>query len=90
MNKMFVSDLLVDGKTLAIEKKGTVLPELFHEAVEYAILASPTDPFDPMEKAMKELGERTLGRTEHLHRDWSFMKEYPLTRAQLAMSRVWR
>ncbi len=90
MNKMFVSDLLVDGKTLAIDKRGTVLPEAFHETVEYAILASPTDPFDPMEKAMKELGERTLGNTEHLHGNWAFLKEYPLTRAQLAMSRVWR
>lgn len=90
MNKMFVSDLLVEGEALAIEKKGTILPDKFHETVEYAILASPSDPFDPMEKAMKELGERTLGRTEHLHTDWSFMKEYPLTRAQLAMSRVWR
>ncbi len=90
MNKMFVSDLLVEGKFLTIEKTGTMLPDLFHETVEFAILASPTDPFDPMEKAMKELGERTLGSTEHLHSDWSFMKEYPLTRAQLAMSRVWR
>ncbi len=47
-------------------------PRTLHEVVEYSILASPADPFDPMEKAMKELGGRTLANTEHLHKDWSW------------------
>ena len=58
--------------------------------VEYSILASPTDPFDPMEKAMKELGARTLLNTEHLHENWTFLREYPLSEKLLAMSRVWQ
>jgi P-type Ca2+ transporter type 2C len=66
------------------------LPENLHEIVEYSILASPSDPFDPMEKAMKELGGRTLAKTEHLHKDWMLMREYPLSEKLLAMSRVWR
>jgi Ca2+-transporting ATPase len=66
------------------------LPEHLHEIVEYSILASPSDPFDPMEKAMKELGGRALAKTEHLHKDWSLMREYPLSEKLLAMSRVWR
>jgi Ca2+-transporting ATPase len=66
------------------------LPEHLHEIVEYSILASPSDPFDPMEKAMKELGGRTLAKTEHLHKDWTLMREYPLSEHLLAMSRVWR
>jgi Ca2+-transporting ATPase len=66
------------------------LPEYVHEIVEYSILASPSDPFDPMEKAMKELGGRTLAQTEHLHKDWTLMREYPLSEKLLAMSRVWR
>jgi Ca2+-transporting ATPase len=66
------------------------LPENLHEIVEYSILASPSDPFDPMEKAMKELGGRTLAKTEHLHKDWALMHEYPLSEKLLAMSRVWR
>ena len=37
-----------------------------------------------------ELGERTLAGTEHLHRDWELLREYPLSRELLAMSRVWR
>ena len=58
--------------------------------VEYSVLASPADPFDPMEKAMKELAESTLAGTEHLHKDWILQREYPLTKELLAMSRAWR
>ncbi len=32
------------------------LPEAFHEIVEFGILASQRDPFDPMEKAFHDLG----------------------------------
>ena len=39
---------------------GSELPEAFHELVEFAILASQRDPFDPMEKAFRQLGERYL------------------------------
>jgi P-type Ca2+ transporter type 2C len=73
----------VDGKQL-------MLPENLHEVVEYSILATPLDPFDPMEKAMKELGGRTLANTEHIHKDWTLVKEYPLSEKLLAMSHVWR
>jgi Ca2+-transporting ATPase len=90
MNRMTVADLAVGEERLAVEPAGTLLPETFHELVEFAILASPEDPFDPMEKAMRELGERTLAGTEHLHRDWELLREYPLSRELLAMSRVWR
>jgi Ca2+-transporting ATPase len=42
-----------------------------------------------MEKAMRELGTRALVSTEHLHADWNFVREYPLSDSLLAMSRVW-
>jgi len=90
MNEMTVADLAVGDQVLGVDPAGTSLPEDFHALVEYAILASPVDPFDPMERAMRELGERTLAGTEHLHRDWELLREYPLSRELLAMSRVWR
>ncbi len=90
MNRMSVAELAVGDEVLAVDPKGASLPEDFHELVELAILASPADPFDPMEKAMRELGERTLAGTEHLHGDWELLREYPLSRQILAMSRVWR
>ncbi len=66
------------------------LPETFHEAVEYSILASQIDPFDPMEKAFKLLGDRYLKDTEHLHANWTLAQEYPLSNELLAMSHVWK
>ena len=89
LNRMTVTDLVVGDDTFRINADHAALPEAFHEVVEFSILASPTDPFDPMEKAMKKLGERTLSDTEHLHRTWTLQREYPLTRELLAMSRVW-
>jgi P-type Ca2+ transporter type 2C len=66
------------------------LPECFHALVEYSILASVTDPFDPMEKAFHRLGQHFLQDTEHLHRDWTLMQTYGLTPELRAMSHVWR
>ncbi|MEG3840271.1 cation-translocating P-type ATPase [Microcoleus sp. herbarium14] len=65
------------------------LPEAVHQLVEFCILASQRDPFDPMEKAFKELGDRYLAHTEHLHTDWKLLREYPLSPHLLAMSHVW-
>ena len=66
------------------------LPEALHELVEFCILASQRDPFDPMEKAFKQLGDRYLADTEHLHNDWKLLREYPLSPDLLAMSHVWQ
>jgi Ca2+-transporting ATPase len=43
-----------------------------------------------MERAFKELGERHLAGTEHLHDDWQLVRDYPLTRERLAVVRIWR
>jgi P-type Ca2+ transporter type 2C len=65
-------------------------PEAVHKLVEFCILASQRDPFDPMEKAFKLLGDRYLTHTEHLHNDWMLLREYPLSPQLLAMSHVWQ
>ncbi len=88
-NRMTVTRLWVDGESADIDQHRRSLADRYHKIVEYAILASPTDPFDPMEKAMKDLGTRTLADTEHLHNDWKLLREYPLSGQMLAMSRVW-
>ncbi|MDD5673710.1 MAG: cation-translocating P-type ATPase [Chitinivibrionales bacterium] len=89
MNKMTVSDIVAGDQIFGVGSVNIALPEAFHEVVEYAMLASPVDPFDPMEKAMKELGERMLAKTEHIHASWTLQREYPLNKELLAMSRVW-
>ena len=90
LNRMTVTKVAVKNQIIPIDDRQLSLPESLHEVLEYSILASPSDPFDPMEKAMKELGGRTLANTEHLHKDWMLMKEYDLSEKLLAMSHVWR
>ena len=90
-NRMAVSRIDVDGESFDVARLGSEpLPEPFHAAVEYAILASRRDPFDPMEVAFKQLGETELAGTEHLHPDWILMREYPLTRDRLAVIQIWQ
>ena len=89
-NRMTVKMVFAQGQYYSIDELVGTLPDGIHEVVEYSILASENDPFDPMEKAFKQLGEDYLKRTEHIHKDWSPVKDYPLSRNLLAMSRVWR
>ncbi len=92
MNRMTVRKLAAGGEYLRIPANGLtgVLPERFHELVEYSVLACEADPFDPMERAILDLGEAALKGTEHLHDDWQFQREYPLSRQLLALSHAWQ
>jgi Ca2+-transporting ATPase len=88
MNQMTVSRLVVGGTVHVLDEDP--LPERFHEIVEFGMLASPIDPFDPTDRAFKQLAERRLAHTEHLHEDWVLVREYPLSEQLLALSHVWR
>lgn len=93
-NRMTVTNLVAGGVRLdqrldLAAESVPALPEAFHGLVEVAILASVVDPFDPMEKAFHELGQRFLADTEHLHRDWQLVQTYALTPSLRAMSHVW-
>ena len=79
------------GERLSIDYAVTSeLPEIFHTLVEFSILASVAEPFDPMEKAFHRLGTHFLQDTEHLHHDWTLVQEYGLTPELRAMSHVWQ
>lgn len=91
MNRMSIRKLVVDDTTYdAGGESLKSLPEETHEIVEFGILASQRDPFDPMEKAFHELGNHHLANTEHLHADWTLERGYPLSPSLLAMSHVWK
>ena len=90
-NRMTIRKLVVDDSVLELSQPAAgELPEEFHEIVEFGILASQRDPFDPMEKAFHDLGNGSLAQTEHLHADWTLEREYPLSPSLLAMSHVWK
>jgi Ca2+-transporting ATPase len=86
-NKMTVSRLYNGNGYLTVEKSDELHTE-FHEIIEYGILSSQTNPFDPMEKAITGMGDIYLKGTEHIHKNWEMVKEYPLSKELLAMSRV--
>ena len=86
-NKMTVTKLF-NGKDFSNVITGGTFPEPFHEIIEYGILSSQANPFDPMERAIINIGDKYLQNTEHIHTDWVMEKEYPLSKDLLAMSRV--
>jgi Ca2+-transporting ATPase len=86
-NKMTVTQLF-NGKDFTSVDTRDTFPEPFHKIIEYGILASQVNPFDPMEKAIINIGDQFLKNSEHIHVDWVMEKEYPLSKDLLAMSRV--
>ncbi|HKS72442.1 MAG TPA: HAD-IC family P-type ATPase [Terriglobales bacterium] len=90
-NRMAVQELFANQQFLDLSAFSVgALPEGFHEVVEYSILASKRNPFDPMEIAFQNFGARFLKETEHLHPAWALSREYPLSPRLLAVSRVWK
>ena len=90
-NRMTIGKLCVGDHCFdARDSSAVELPEDFHELLEFSILASKRDPFDPMERAITALGEKYLLKTEHLHASWSLVHEYPLSPELLALSHVWQ
>jgi len=88
LNKMVVKNLSVAGKKIEVTPDSS-LPEAYHELIEYGILASQKEPFDPMEISLRDLCTRKLSDSEHIHGDWEFVQEYPLTKQLLSISHVW-
>ena len=86
-NKMTVAKLYNGMNYLTVTKTDNLSSE-FHEIIEYGILSSQINPFGPMEKAITSVGDLYLKGTEHIHKNWEMVKEYPLSKQLLAMSRV--
>ncbi|CAL7961807.1 Cation_ATPase_N domain-containing protein [Alphaproteobacteria bacterium] len=89
-NQMSVSQIYASDKYFEINQSCEQLPEEFHQLFEYSMLANQRDPFDPMEIAIKKLGEQYLEHSEHIHEDWQLIHQYPLSKELLAISLVWQ
>lgn len=89
-NKMELSSLYANNKicNLSGAIKIDLNPE-FKNLLEYAVLSSQKDMFDPMEKELHIKGDLYFGDDfNHDHLD--LIKEYPLTKELLALSHVWQ
>ncbi len=89
-NRMRIRTLVAGGVAEGVPPGTRELPESHHRLVEYALLASHTSVFDPMDRAVSDLARATLGGTEHLHGNWTLAQEYELSPGFLAMSQAWR
>ncbi len=87
-NRMVVAEIATIDQTFKSVPAGP-MPEAFHALVEFAMLATPQDPFDPMEKAIQHFGHALLDGTEHVHDGRKPEFEYPLSPDILAMTRVY-
>jgi len=91
-NRMTVVELrLKRGETLELRApSGVNVPDDFHDLIEFGLLASAPDPFDPMEKAFHDLDHQLADR-EHIHGPgWKLEHTYGLRPDLLAMSQAWR
>ena len=90
LNRMSVSRLCAGGEFYDVDGiRNPSLPGRFHELVRFSVLASEPDPYDPMEKAFKELGDHYLTSPEN-GKDWQLVHEYSLSPELLALSHVWK
>ena len=90
-NRMSIRKIVVGDKVYeAAPGTARQFPEAFHRIIEYGVLASQADPFDPMDKAFVEFCDSHLAGTEHVHHNWELQREYPLSDKLLAMSHVWK
>lgn len=87
-NRMVLSEIAVQGRAYR-PGEGEAFPEEFHETVEFAVLATPRFPSDPMEQALVGFGQSYLVGTEHLHETWKAVRVYGLEPPILAMARAY-
>ncbi|WP_317203320.1 cation-translocating P-type ATPase [Janthinobacterium sp.] len=90
-NRMALKSLVIGAATLDLEGVAPGgLSGAAHELLDYAVLASETAPFDPMDLAFHACLDWLYPGRRERYADWSFAHEYPLTDAIMAMTHIWR
>jgi Ca2+-transporting ATPase len=92
-NRMSVVELrLGDGKVIQCRAPvGARMPGAFRDLVEFGLLASARDSFDPVDKAFYEFAQQQVVGKEHFPGpDWTLVHSYGLRPDLLAMTQVWK
>jgi Ca2+-transporting ATPase len=84
-NRMTTRWLVANGDAVDLATSHGELPEAVHVLLEHAVLASRPDGFDPMDRALHDAAVAVLGGTEHMHPEWSLVREYPMASDRLAV-----
>ena len=88
-NQMTVTRILIGDRQIDLEQEAAVQPADVQALLDLAILASKSDPFDPMERAIHAAGSKTAPAIAERHRGWKLEREYPLTPELLAITQAW-
>ena len=90
-NRMEVAMLASPGQSPEPVAEGKApLTRAGEVLLEFGILASATNPFDPMEKAFRTVGQRYFAAGGQPDQRWQLAREYGITPGLLAMTHVWQ
>lgn len=90
-NRMSLQRLVADNLAVTFASNNSAaLSEPFRAVVEYSILASKPDPYDPMEKSLWQAGKQYMKDSGYLNQQWRTVHEYGLTSHLMAVTRIWR
>ena len=90
-NRMSVKRLFAAGQFKELDASlSEPLGEGFSDLLEFGVLASQREGFDPMDYALQQAGKRYLGGGTQPHARWKLVREYPLSPKLLAVTRAWQ
>ncbi len=89
-NQMTLKLLVTEAERVAVAAGGSALAESHEILLHTAALASKSEPFDPMERALHEARRRLSTQDRSVSREWSLTREYPLTTELLAVTHAWQ
>ena len=85
LNCIMAEDEFVDIQSHDAKK----IPEKYFELLNYSLLASQHDPFDPIEKEIRATCDAFLNVQDRICTQWELSREFPLSKELLALSHVW-
>ncbi|WKA25525.1 cation-translocating P-type ATPase [Bradyrhizobium roseum] len=89
-NRMTIIELrLMDG-TVFRPPQDTAMPARFHDLIEFGLLASAAEPFDPMERAFHSLARERTTEAAYRHPHWKLVHAYGLRPDLLAVTHIWQ
>jgi len=88
-NQMALDSVCVDNDYYDLRQPNFIAPKPVEELLEKAALATPVDPFDPMEKAIQKAAAEIIPISKRKYIGQNLSKEYALSSSLLAMSNAW-
>ena len=84
LNQMAIHEMNVFGDLYSFDalENQEILKPPYQQIATYGLLASPINPFDPMDKAFHAISLRDDS--------WSLIREYPVSDIHLAIAQVWK